>query len=302
MAAADSYPSKPIRVIVPFGPGGVADVTARTVSQGLSERLGQSIIVENKPGAGGISAATQFIRSAADGHTLFIVNNQNAVSPGLFKELPYDPLKDFAMISMVGAFDIVMAVDANSPLKSVGDVIEAAKKDPAAFNFATIGVGSTQHLSSEMFRASAGLEAPTVPFKSSGEVISALKGGNVQVLFETLPAVIGQIDGGGLRLLAVGASERSKRYPDVPTIAETVPGYASSSWNGFAAPAGTPPEIIAKLNKAIHEVVNDPTYHQKLVDIGMDPQVNTPEEFHAMVGEEIKKWGKVIDDAGIEKQ
>ncbi|VCU72165.1 Tripartite tricarboxylate transporter family receptor [Pigmentiphaga humi] len=299
---AQEFPTKPLRLIVAFGPGGVADVTARIVAEGLSQKFGKPVIVENMPSAGGITAAVALTRSAPDGHTLFIVSNQNAVSPSLFKSLPYDPLKQFAMISMVGSFDIVMAVDQNSPLRTVADAVAAAKKDPQHFNMGTIGVGSTQHLSAELFRSLADIKVPTVPFKSSGEVLAAVKGNSVQVMFETVPAVIGNIKGGSLRLLGVGSEKRSALFPDVPTIAETVPGYSAVSWNGFAAPAGTPPAVVDKLNKAIREVVADPAINKKLVDVGMIPQTNTPKEFHALLVSEIDKWRKVIDTAGIEKQ
>ena len=299
---AQDFPTKPLRLIVAFGPGGVADVTARIVAEGLSEKLGKPIVVENMPSAGGITAAVALTRSAPDGHTLFIVSNQNAVSPSLFKSLPYDPVKQLAMVSMVGSFDIVMAVDQNSPLHTVADAIAAAKKDPQHFNLGTIGVGSTQHLSSEMFRSMAKLDVPTIPFKSSGEVLSAVKGKSVQVMFETVPAVIGNVKGGSLRLLGVASTKRSPLFPDVPTIAETVPGYTSVSWNGFAAPAGTPPAIVDKLNTAIREVVKDPAINKKLVDVGMIPQTNTPKEFHDFLGTEIDKWRKVIEMAKIEKQ
>jgi tripartite-type tricarboxylate transporter receptor subunit TctC len=178
-SVADKYPAKPIRLIVPFGPGGVADVTARVMASGLDKKLGQTLVVENYPGAGGITGALNLVHSAPDGYTLFIVSNQSAVSPSLFKSLPYDPVQQFAMISMVGSFDIVMAVDKDSSIKTVKDAIDAAKRDPAHFNFGTIGVGSTQHLSSEMFRSMAGLSVPNIPFKSSGEVLAAVRGKSV---------------------------------------------------------------------------------------------------------------------------
>jgi tripartite-type tricarboxylate transporter receptor subunit TctC len=301
-SAVDKFPTKPIRLIVAFGPGGVADVTARIVAAGLEKKLGKPFVVENYPSAGGITGAVNLVHSQPDGYTLFIVSNQNAVSPSLFKSLPYDPVKQFAMISMVGSFDIVMAVDKNSPFKTVKDVIEAAKKDPDHVNLGTIGVGSTQHLSSEMFRSMAGLPVPTIPFKSSGEVLSAIKGKSVQAMFETVPAVIGNIKGGDLRVLGVASEKPSPMFPGVPTIGSTVPGYTAVSWNGFAAPAGTPRPIIDKLNKAIHEVVADPDIRKKLLDVGLEPQTNTPEQFHDFLVSEIAKWGKVIQTAKIEKQ
>ncbi len=301
-AYAQEFPTKPIRLIVPFGPGGVADVTARIVAQGLSEKLGKPVVVENMPSAGGITGAVNVTRAKPDGHTLFLVSNQQAVSPSLFKSLPYDPVKQFAMISMVGSFDIVMAVDQSSPLRTVADAIAAAKKDPQHFNLGTIGVGSTQHLSAEMFRSMAGLEVPTIPFKSSGEVLAAIKGKSVQVMFETVPAVIGNIKGGSLRVLGVASAKRSQLFPDTPTVAETVPGYVSVSWNGFAAPSGTPAAVVDKLNATVREVVKDPAINKKLVEVGMIPQTNSPKEFEDFLVAEIEKWRKVIDTAKIEKQ
>ncbi|GAA4328586.1 tripartite tricarboxylate transporter substrate binding protein [Pigmentiphaga soli] len=301
-AHAQEFPTKPLRVIVPFGPGGVADVTARIVAEGLAAKLGKPVVIENMPSAGGITAATNVIRSDPDGHTLFLVSNQTAVSPSLFKKLPYDPLKQMTMVGMVGSFDIVLAVDQNSPLKTVKDAIEAAKKNPDRFNIGTIGVGSTQNLAAEMFRSSAGISSPTIPFKSSGDVISALRGNNIQALFETLPAVIGQIKSGNMRVLGVAAAKPNPLLPGVPLIKDTVPGYEAVSWNGFAAPAGVPAPVIAKLNTAIKEVVNDPVYQKKLVDQGLQPQTNSPQEFQAFLASEIAKWAKVIDTAKIEKQ
>jgi len=301
-AQAQEFPTKPLRLIVPFGPGGVADVTARIVAQGLAEKFGKPVVVENMPSAGGITGAVTVTRATPDGHTLFLVSNQQAVSPSLFKSLPYDPVKQLAMVSMVGSFDIVMAVDQNSPLHTVADAIAAAKKDPQHFNLGTIGVGSTQHLSAEMFRSMAGLDVPTIPFKSSGEVLSAVKGKSVQVMFETVPAVIGNIKGGSLRVLGVGSVKRGQLFPVTPTIAETVPGYTAVSWNGFAAPAGTPAAIVDKLNAAVRDVVKDPAINKKLVDVGMIPQTNTPKEFQDFLVAEIAKWSKVIDTAKIEKQ
>jgi tripartite-type tricarboxylate transporter receptor subunit TctC len=301
--AAKPWPSKPLRLIVPFGPGGVADVTARIVAQGLAEKFGQPVVVENYPSAGGITGSAQFVRSDADGYTIFLVSNQNAVSPSLFKSLPYDPVKQFTMVSMIGSFDLIMAVDQNSPYKSVADVVAAAKKSPDHFNIGTIGVGSTQNLAAELFRSSAGLTVPTVPFKSTGEVISALKGNSVQVMFETVPAVIGQIKANSMRILGVAAAKRNPLIPNVPTIAEAgVPGYIAVSWNGIAVPTGTPPEIVAKLNQTIHAVVADPETNKKLVELGNIPQTDTPQEFQKFLISEIDKWRKVIEVAKIEKQ
>lgn len=301
-AIAQDFPTKPLRIVVPFGPGGVADVTARIVAQGLAEKLGKPVVVENYPGAGGITGAQNALRSPADGYTMFLVSNQQAVSPSLFRTLPYDPVKQFQMVSLIGSFDIVMMVDEKSPYKTVGEAIAAAKKSPATFNIGTIGVGSTQHLAGELFRTSAGVTSPVIPFKSSGEVLSAVKGNSVQVAFELVPAVIGNIKAGSLKVLGVGTSKRAKMFPNVPTIAESgVPNYSATSWNGIAVATGTPAPIVATLNKMVREVVEDPTTNAKLVELGLTPQTNSPEEFEKYLVEEMGKWRKVIDDAKIEK-
>lgn len=301
-AVAQDFPTKPIRLIVPFGPGGVADVTARIVSQGLADKLGKSVIVENAPGAGGIAAAQNVLRSPADGYTLFLVSNQQAVSPSLFRSLPYDPVKQFQMVSLIGSFDIVMLADEKSPLKTVGDAVAAAKKSPESFNIGTIAVGSTQNLAGELFRTLTGLTVPIVPFKSTGEVLSAIKGNNIQAMFELVPGVIGNIKSGSLKVLGTGTAKRSTMFPDTPTIAESgVNGYVATSWNGIAAPQGTPAAVVAKLNQSIREVVADPATNKKLAELGLTPQTNTPAEFEQYLVAEIAKWRKVIDDAKIEK-
>lgn len=301
-AIAQDYPTKPLRIVVPFGPGGVADVTARVVAQGLAEKLGKAVVVENYPGAGGISGAQNMLRGDADGYSLFLVSNQSAVSPSMFRSLPYDPVKQFQMVSLIGSFDIVAAVDSKSPVKTIADAMASARKNPDAFNIGTIGVGSTQQLSAELFRTTSGLSVPVVPFKSSGEVLSAVRGNNVQVIFETLPAIIGNVKSGDLRLIGVGATKRNPMFPNVPTIAESgVPNYSSTSWNGIAVKTGTPPAIIATLNKAVRDVVADPATNKKLTELGLTPQTSTPEEFSKYLVTEIDKWRKVIDTAKIEK-
>ena len=302
-AHSQEFPSRTIRVIVGFGPGGVADIAARVVSQGLAKKLGKAVVVENMPGAGGVTAATTAARAQPDGHTLFLMSNLNAVSPSLFKTLSYDPVKQFQPISMIGSFDLVVVVDKASPLKTVKDIASQAAKAPDQFNIGTIGIGSTQYLSARMFTTEAKLNVPTVPFKTSGDVITALKGGTVQVGFETLPAVASQIKAGSLHPVAVTSLKRNPVLPDVPTVAESgVPNFEAASWNGLAAPAGTPKDVVAKLQGAVAEVVKDSETTQKLKEVGLEPRTSTPEEFQRFLVSEIQKWRSVIERAQIEKQ
>ncbi len=302
-ALAQDYPARTIKIIVGFGAGGVADSTARIIAQKLSENMGKGVIVENLPSAGGIIAAATVAKAPADGYTLYIVSNQNAVSPALMKSLPYDPVGDFAMISTIGFFDLAMVTDGASPLKNVADVLKAARKDPAHFNIGTIGIGSTQHLSAELFKSMAHLEVPTVPFKGSGDVIAALRSGTVQIGFETLPAVMAQIKGGTLNALAVTSEKRIAALPHVPTLAESgLPGYQASSWNGLAAPAKTPHDIIARLNREVAKALASPDTKKRLQDIGIEAKGSTPEAFKALLESEIVKWRGVVERAKIEKQ
>lgn len=302
-AQAEEYPARTIKIIVGFGPGGVADLTARIVAQKLSENMGKGVIVENLPSAGGIIAASTAAKAPADGYTLYVVSNQNAVSPALWKSLPYDPVGDFSMISTIGFFDLAMVTDGASPLKNVKDVLQAAKKDPSHFNVGTIGIGSTQHLSAELFKSLANLDVPTVPFKGTGDVVAALKSGTVQIGFETLPAVMGQIKAGSLRALAVTSEKRIQALPQVPTLAESgVTGYQSSSWNGLAAPAKTPHEIIVRLNKEVAKALASPDTRKRLQDIGIEAKGSSPEAFKKLLESEIVKWRAVVERAKIEKQ
>lgn len=302
-ALAQEYPARTIKIIVGFGAGGVADLTARIVAQKLSENMGKGVIVENLPSAGGIIAAATVAKAPADGYTLYIVSNQNAVSPALMKSLPYDPVGDFAMISTIGFFDLAMVTDGTSPLKNVADVLKAARKDPSHFNIGTIGIGSTQHLSAELFKSMAHLDVPTVPFKGSGDVIAALRSGTVQVGFETLPAVMAQIKGGTLNALAVTSEKRIAALPQVPTLAESgLPGYRASSWNGLAAPAKTPRDIITRLNREVAKALASPDTKKRLQDIGIEAKGSTPEAFKTLLESEIVKWRGVVERAKIEKQ
>lgn len=264
-AAAQAFPAKPVRLIVGFAPGGVADITARVVAQKLSEQLGQQVIVDNRPSAGGIVAAEAVAKAEPDGHTLLLMTNGNAVSASLFRALPYDTLADFAPVSTLGFFDVAVVVPADSKIDSVQGLLAVAKANPGKLNIGTINVGSTQNLAAELFKSATALDAIIVPYKGSPAVITALRGHDVQVAFEMLAPVIPQAKDGSVRILAIASERRNPALPDVPTVAESgVAGYAASSWNAIAAPAKTPPAVVARLEEAIRKALASPEVKDKL--------------------------------------
>ena len=302
-ASAQSYPTKPIHVIVGFGPGGVGDLTCRVVAQKLSAQLGQQVLVENRPGAAQIVAADAVAKAAPDGYTLLLMSNGNAVSASLFKSLPYDTLADFASVSTLGFFDIAMITKSDSNLKSVKDVISYAKSNPGKLNIGTINIGSTQHLSAELFKAMSGIDVTIVPYKASGDVLVALRGGDVQVAFDMLAPIISQFKSGVVNIVAITSDRRFPSIPDIPTIAESgIPGYQASSWNAISAPAKTPRAIIDRLNKEINVALATPEVKSKLLDLGVVARGGTPEELKALLESDIKKWQGVIERAKIPKQ
>jgi tripartite-type tricarboxylate transporter receptor subunit TctC len=302
-ASAQSYPAKPIRFLVPFGPGGVGDITARVVAQKIGASLGQQIVVDNRPGAGGIVASELVAKSAPDGYTLLLLNNAHAVSMSLFKSLPYDTLRDFAPVSSISTFSIVLLVNTDSPIRSVKDLIASAKASPGKLNAGTIQIGATQHLSSELFKSMAGIDIVHVPFTNTGAVLTGLRGGSVQIAFEFIAPVVGQVKAGALRALAVSTRTRFAGLPDVPTVHEAgVPGYEVMSWNGIAAPAGTPKAVIDRLNRAITEALAMPDVKQRFQELAVDARPDTPEGFRKLVASEITKWKAVIEQAKIPRQ
>jgi tripartite-type tricarboxylate transporter receptor subunit TctC len=302
-AQAQKFPDHPVKIVVPFGPGGLGDVSTRIVAKKISDQLGQQVFIENIPSAGGINAAQNVAHAAPDGYTLFLLTNANAVAPSLFKSLPYNALKDFQPISTLGFFDIMLVVDSSSPLKTVSDVIAAAKKNPEKFNTGSIATGSSQNLSAALFTSMAGLTSPVVPFKTSGEVLTALKTGDIQIGFEMLPPIAGQIKAGSLRAIAVASARRLPSMPEVPTISEAgLPGYLSTSWNGWAAPAKTPRDVVMRLNAEMVKALNSPEVKRLLADSGVEARSSTPEAFKALLESETAKWRRVIEAAKIEKQ
>jgi tripartite-type tricarboxylate transporter receptor subunit TctC len=302
-AFAQAYPTKPVRIVVPFGPGGVADISARAVAQKMGESMGQQVIVENKPSAGGILASETVAKAEPDGHTLLFITNGNAVSESLFRSLPYNSVKDFAPVSTVGFFDFVFVVKNDSDIKSMGDLLARMKANPGKFNIGTINPGSGQHLSAELFKSMSGVDAQIITYKSTPEVLTAVISGQVHVGLDIVAPVMAQVKGGALRMIAVSSKNRSPILPEVPTVAESgVPGYESESWNGVAAPVKTPPAILERLNKEVRAAVAAPEVKQRLQGLGIDARAGTPEQLRERLVADIAKWRAVIEKANIPRQ
>jgi tripartite-type tricarboxylate transporter receptor subunit TctC len=292
-----------VKIVVPFAAGGVADITARVLSQKMSESMGQQVIVENRPSAGGIIASEAVAKAEPDGYTLLFITNGNAVSASLFKSLPYDTVNDFATVSTVGFFDLVMVVNSDSKIGSVGELIAFSKANPNKLNIGTINIGSTQNLAAELFKSMSGIDAQVVPFKATPAVITALKSNDVAVAFEILAPVLAQIKGGALKALAVTSEKRFAELPNVPTVAESgVRGYQAASWNGVAAPGRTPRAIVDRLNREINAALASSDVKLRLQGLGIDARGSTPEGLRELLVSEIAKWKAVIERAKIEKQ
>ena len=305
-AAADAqsgYPNRPVRILVPYGPGGVADTTVRLLAQKLNERLGQQFVIENRPGAGGILAAKAGASAPPDGYTLALTGNGTAISKSLFKSLPYDVLRDFKSVSVMAWLDLTIATKADGPLKTVSDIVAAAKKDPGKLNFGTIAPGSTQHLSAELFRLTGNLKVTMVTFRTTPDLVTALLRGDVDVGFDYLAGFRSQMNDQMLRAVATTGEKRSPSTPDVPTVRESgMPDYVVTSWNAVSAPADTPDDIIQFLSKEINEALKSPDIQAKALQFGLDARGTTPEEMQARMRADIEKWGAVIEKAGLEKQ
>jgi tripartite-type tricarboxylate transporter receptor subunit TctC len=301
--AAGSYPDRAVRIVLPFAAGGVADITARIVAEKLGDRFGQRFYVENQPGAGGIAAARTVISSAPDGHTLAMLTNGTAISVSLFKKLPFDPLKDFAPISSLGFFDFILATGANSPFKTLGDFIAAAKARPGALNVGTINIGSTQNLSAELFKTAAEIDFIIVPFRATPEVAVSLLQGDLALMIDSFAAMKGNLADKKFRALASSGPVRSESTPDIATVQEGgVASYDVVSWNALFAPAGTPPEIIKAINGALRDILADADVKKRLLELGIEAKASTPQELSARLKSDIDKWQKVIEKAGIQKQ
>ncbi len=302
-ANAQTYPDRPVKIVLPFGAGGVADVSSRIIADKLGERLGQRFVIENMPGAGGISAAQTVLAAPPNGYTLGLVTNGTAITAALFNRLPFDPTVDFEMISTLGTFDLVFAVNAASPYKTLVDFVTAAKVSPGKLNIGTVNIGGTQNLGAELLKSAAGIDVQIVPFRNSPGIVVGLLRNDVQMMVDFPAAVKGQIDDDKLRLLATSGPKRSPSMPNLVTVAEGgVKGYEVTSWNGMFAPRGTPSSIIALINATLREVLALPDVKQRLLELGIEARPSSPEELTTLFKADIKKWDEVIVNAGIEKK
>lgn len=303
LARAQNYPARPIRLILPFGPGGVADVTARIVTEKLGEKLGQRFIIENMPGAGGITAARAVLSSPPDGYTLALLSNGTAISVSLFKSLNFNPVTDFVPVSSMGYFDFIFVTKSGSPYATLADFITAAKAKPGTLNVGTINVGSTQNLAAQLFKSTAGVDVTIVPFRSSPDVLIALLRGDIQMAIENYTAVQSHIADHAVAAVASSGLVRTSFMPEVPTVKEAGGGdFEARSWNAIFAPKGTPPEVIKTLNDALREVLDDLKLKQRALELGIEAKASSPEEILGRLKDDIVKWADVIDRAGIAKQ
>jgi tripartite-type tricarboxylate transporter receptor subunit TctC len=301
--AQAKFPVHPVRIILPFAPGGVADITARLVADKLSDKFGQRFFIENQPGAGGIAAARSVLGAGPDGYTLALLTNGTAISMSLFEHLPFDPLKDFVPISAIGYFDCVFITDAASPYKTLGDVLKAARDKPGTLNLGSINVGSTQNLTAQLFKSMSGTDIVIVPFRTSPDEVVALLRGDIQIGVDFYAALVPSLTGGKARAVATSGLERSPELPNVPTAIEGgVANFEVTSWNALYAPAGTPKDIIETLNAAITEILADPELKKRALELGIDAKASTPAAMDARMRADVAKWAKVIAQAGIPKQ
>ncbi len=301
-ARAQSYPSRPVRWIVSFAAGGANDIVARLIGQFLSEKLGQQIVVEDRGGAGGNIGMAAVLSSPPDGYTIGYVAPNNAINATLYDKLPFDFIRDSAPVGGTMLLSNVMVVPPSLPVRSVAEFISYVKANPGKVSFASSGTGASPHMSGELFKAMTGIDMIHVPYRGAGPAMTDLLPGRVQVMFDNLPSSIEHVRAGRLRALGVTAAKRSEALPDVPTIGETVPGYEVSVWNGISVPRGTPPEIIATLNRAVNAVLADPKLQARFAELGGAPMPMTPAEFGNLVVAETEKWAKVVKLSGAKPE
>jgi tripartite-type tricarboxylate transporter receptor subunit TctC len=302
-ALAQTYPSKPITLVIGYTPGAVSDLAARTLSDGLNQAWGQPVIVDNRPGSGSNIAAGYVARAPADGYTLMVGTDATLTSNVfLYKHTPFDPVKDFAPIINAGANIICLAVNADLPIKTVADLIAYAKKNPGKLSYGTSGVGSPHHLSGELLHQKAGIEITHIPYKGGGAAVNDLLGGHIGMAFLSLSAAVPHMNTGKIRIVAVVEKARYAALPDIPTIGETVPGFEMSSWVGIFAPAGTPPDIVAKLNDAMAKVLKTDAVKAKLANLGLVVQAGSPAELAETVKDGLRVRGELVKAAGIQPE
>ena len=303
IAQADSYPSKPIRIIVPYPPGGFNDTLARTLGQKLNEKWGQAVIVDNRPGGGTTIGTNLAAKSAPDGHTVLIVSFAFVVNPALYAALPYDSNKDFSPIVLAASTPNLLVVNPQLPVKSVKELVALAKSKPGKLNYASAGNGSSNHLSMELFKSLTGIDAVHIPYKGSAPAVTDLIGGQVDMMFDNVPNVLPQVKAGKLRALAVSSKDRSPFIKDLPSVAEAgVPGFDVSVWFGVVAPAGTPQPVIAKLNAEINAILKRPEIRQSFNNQGVETSGGTPGDFAAFIAVQSTKWAKVVKDSGAKAE
>jgi len=299
-ALAQAYPTKPVRMVVPFPPGGSLDIAGRLIAQKLSEAWGQTVVVENKPGAGGNIGADLVAKSPPDGYTILLgALSTHAVNPSLYKSMPYDAAKDFAPITLIAVTPNVLVVNASSPVNNVKEFIAYAKANPGKLSFGSGSNGSAGHLAGELFKVETGTDAVHIPFKGGAPATQALLAGDTQFMFDNLANAMAQVKAGKLKALAVTTAKRSPLVPDLPTMAEAgLPGFDISTWYGFFAPAGTPPAIVAKWNAEVTKILNSSDVRAKFVADGAEPSPNTPEQFTQMIAAELAKYAKLVKASG----
>jgi tripartite-type tricarboxylate transporter receptor subunit TctC len=299
VARAQSYPARPVRLVIGYTPGGSADITARLIGQWLTERLGQSFVVESRPGGGTNIATEAVVRAAPDGYTLLLVAPANAINATLYEKLNFDFIRDTTPIAGLIRFPNVMEVNPEVPAKTVPEFIAYAKANPGKINYASSGNGSTIHMSAELFKMMVGVNMVHVPYRGGAPALTDMLAGQVQVMFDNLPTSIEHIRAGKLRPLAITSTTRSELLPDVPTLSDFVPGYESSAWYGVGAPKGTPPEIIERLNKEVNAFLVDPKMKTRIAEMGATTVAGSPADFGKLVADETEKWGKVVKFAGV---
>lgn len=296
------YPSKPVRIIVPYGPGGIADVTMRLVAQNLSARFGQQFFIENRPGAGGVVGMQAAREAPADGYTLVMVGGGLTIAKALFKSLPYNLETDFMPITTTASYGLVVTTKKDSQFKTIGDVIAYAKAHPGTVNFGTINAGSAQNLSAELFRTMAGIDATIIPYKTTPDLANAVLRGDVDIAFEYYVGFQSPITNGQMSVLATTGQRRATNLPDVPTVSESLAGYEVTSWNGLAVPSGTPAEVVTLLNRAIGEALASPDVQKFSNSAGMDAHGMAPADLQKRIKSDVSKWSQVIEKAGIKKR